>query len=69
MHPNSGDSLSPLEQVKVIGVIILDKGESDDMGSKQVRTEIPVGDQTISKYSLVGHTVDSDAGRKSLLYH
>ena len=42
---------------------------NDDMGSKQVRTEVPVDGQTISKYSLVGCTVDLDAVRKSLFYH
>ena len=38
----------------------------DDMGSKHVHTEVPVDSQTISKYSLVRRTVDSDAARKSL---
>ena len=39
------------------------------MGSKKVRTEVLVDGQTISKYSLVGCTVDSDAARKSLFCH
>ena len=39
------------------------------MGSKQVRTEVPVDGQTISKYSLVGRTMDYDAAHKSLFYH
>ena len=37
---------------------------SDDMGSKQVCIEVPVDDQTISKYSLVRRTVDYDVARK-----
>ena len=41
----------------------------DDMGSKQVCTEVLVDVQTISKYSRVGRTVDSDAARKTLFYH
>ena len=41
----------------------------DDMDSKQVRTEVPVDGQTISKYSLVGRTVDFAAARKSIFYH
>ena len=41
----------------------------DDMGSKQVRTEVLVDGQTISKYSLVGRTVDLAAALKSLFYH
>ena len=41
----------------------------DDMGIKQVCTEVLVYGHTISKYSLVGRTVDSDAARKSLVYH
>ena len=43
--------------------------DSDDMVSKQVRIEVPVDGQTISKYSLVGRTVDYDVACKSLLYH
>ena len=39
------------------------------MVSKQVRTEVLVDGQTISKYSLVGRTVDYDAERKSLFYN
>ena len=42
---------------------------TDDMGIKQVRTEVPVDGQIIRKYSLVGCTVDSAAARKSLFYH
>ena len=42
---------------------------TDDMSSKQVRTEVPVDGQTVSKYSFVIRTVDSAAERKSLLYH
>ena len=41
----------------------------DDMRGKQVRTEVPVDRQTISKYSFVNCTVDSAAARKSLFYH
>ena len=41
----------------------------DDMISKQVRTEVPVDGQTISKYSFVRRTVDSAAARKSIFYH
>ena len=44
-------------------------GVSDDMGNKKVRTEVPVDGQTISKYSLVGHTVYLAVARKSLFYH
>ena len=40
-----------------------------DMGSKQVRTEGLVDGQAISKYLLVGCTVDSAVARKSLFYH
>ena len=42
---------------------------TDDMGSKQAYTEVLVYGQTISKYLLVGRTVDSDTACKSLLYH
>ena len=41
----------------------------DYMSSKQVRIEVPVDGQTVSKYSFVSRTVDSDAARKSLFYH
>ena len=41
----------------------------DDIGSKQVRTEVPVDGQTIIKYSLVGRTMDLTVARQSLLYH
>ena len=41
----------------------------DDISSKQVRTEVPVEGQTISKYSFVSRTVDSAVARKSLFYH
>ena len=41
----------------------------DDISSKQVRTEVPVDGQTVSKYSFVSHTMDSAAARKSLFYH
>ena len=41
----------------------------DDMGSKQVHTEVPVDGQTFSKYSLVRRTVDSDASHDSSAYH
>ena len=40
----------------------------DDMSSKQVRTEVPVDGQTISKYSFANRTVYSAAARKSLFY-
>ena len=39
------------------------------MSSKQVRTEVPVEGQPISKYSFVSRTVDLAAARKSLFYH
>ena len=42
---------------------------SDDMSSKQVRTEVPVDGHTVSKYSFVSRIVDSIAARKSLFYH
>ena len=42
---------------------------SDDMSGKQVRTEVLVDGQTISKYSFVIHTVDLSAALKSLFYH
>ena len=41
----------------------------DDMSNKQVRTEVPVDGQTVSKYSFVSRTVDLAAARKSLFYH
>ena len=41
----------------------------DDIISKQVRTEVPVDGQTVSKYSFVSCTVDSAAAHKSLFYH
>ena len=41
----------------------------DDMSSKQVRTEVLVDGQTVSKYSFVNRTADSAAARKSLFYH
>ena len=43
--------------------------DSDDTTSTQVRTEVPVDGQTVSKYSFVICTVDSAAARKSLFYH
>ena len=48
---------------------ISSRRQNDDMGSKQVRIEVPVDGQTIIKYSLVGRTVDSDVAHKSLFYH
>ena len=42
---------------------------TDDMISKQVRTEVPVDGQTVRKNSFVSRTVDSAAARKSILYH
>ena len=47
----------------------LESNLNDDMGSKQVRTEVTVDEQTIGNYSLVGRTMDLAAARKSLLYH
>ena len=43
--------------------------QADDMISKRVRTEVPVDGQTVSKYSFVSRTVDSDVARKPLFYH
>ena len=42
---------------------------TDDMSSKHVRTEVLVDSQTISKYSLVGRTMDSAVATKPLFYH
>ena len=42
---------------------------ADDMSIQQVRTDVPVDGQTVSKYSFVSRTVDSAAALKSLFYH
>ena len=41
---------------------------SDDIGSKQVQTEVLVDGQNISNYSLLRRTVDYDLARVSLSY-
>ena len=43
--------------------------DNDDMSSKEVRTEVPIDGQKVSKYSFVSRTVDSAAARNSLFYH
>ena len=57
------------KQPKKIGTKKKHLRECDDMSSKQVRTEVPVDGQTVSKYSLVSRTVDLAAARNSLFYH
>ena len=61
--------MGPANDAVLVGVEITDLLGGDDMGSEQGHTEVPVNCQTISKYSLVGRTVDYDVARKSLLYH
>ena len=48
--------------------ISLKKG-TDDMISKQVRTEVPVEGQTVSKYSFMSRNMDLAVALKSLFYH